>query len=166
MAVYGLKQPAAAPCIVAEDPALAGCTDPRAANHNASAASNGGSCVYDCVSLAAGGDDGDTGCILVGGVSLGLPVPDLSVGTAPASLVIQGRVDLQTVLQQGQAVEGTGPYNYMGCFRDNEGGRDMAYLGAGADGEGAIAGLDLGPAIPLRGRVEICATRCRSENFQ
>ena len=107
----------------AEDSALSGCTDRRAANHDAAAASNSGSCVCDCVALAA---SGDAGCILVGG-RLGLPAPDLVVGTAPANLVIQGRVDVQTVVHQGQAAEGTGPYSYMGCFRDNEGERDMGY---------------------------------------
>ena len=120
---------------VARDPALSGCTDPRAANHDAAAVSNGGSCVYNCKMLAASGDDGDTGCMLVGGVSLDLLAPDLSVGTAPASLVIQGRVDLQTVLQQQRQAEGTGPYNYLGCFQDDApangpdspGGRDMPY---------------------------------------
>ena len=168
MAVYDLEQPETAePCTAAEGPALA-CTDPRASNYDAAAATNDGSCVYDCAALAAGGG-GYAGCFLAGGES-DLPAPDLSLVAAPASLVVQGRVNVQAVttveMQQTRVVEGTGPHNYMGCFRDNEGGRDMAYLGAGADGEGAIAGLDLGPAIPLRGRVEICATRCRSENFQ
>ena len=171
MAVYDLEQPETAkPCTrAAEDPALAGCTDPRASNYDAAAATNGGSCTYDCATLAAGGG-GDAGCFLAGAKS-DLPAPDLSLETAPASLVVQGRVDLQTVTvveahAQAQAVEGTGPYNYMGCFRDNEGGRDMAYLGAGAGSQGEIADLDLGPVLPLQGRVQICAVRCRSENFQ
>ena len=165
MAVYDLDLPDSKPCRArAEDPALSGCTDPRAANYDAAAATNGGSCTYDCATLAAGGG-GDAGCFLAGAKS-DLPAPDLSLETAPASFVVQGRVDLlQTVTmvgaQQAQAVEGTGPYSYMGCFRDNEGGRDMGlelpFLG--------IFNL-VAPAWPLGGRVEECAVRCGSANYQ
>ena len=153
MAVYDLEQPE--PCSAAEDFAPSGCTDPRATNHDAAAATNSGSCLYDCAVLAASGD-GDASCILlVGGGSLDLPAPDLS---GPASLIVQGRVYTKTV--EVQAPPGSGAWQYVGCFVDSP-ARDMVLMPP-------LEGVEDGNQFRETAvqRLDLCAFQCRAEGYE
>eukprot|EP01051_Picozoa_sp_SAG22_P021553 SAG22_NODE_4801_length_1160_cov_1.154571_2_plen_190_part_00 len=145
-----------------------GCTDPRAANYDAAAVENDGSCVYDCAALVASDDADDAdhgngaGCYLVGGSGSDQPAPQTSAATEPARLVVQGLMRVELVEVEVDTTAGnTNPYEYeyIGCFIDSA-DRDMIGSLDDFDSPSESQGQS------MQERLDGCWEHCTSQGFE